>query len=399
MDKKIPFSNLPDCTVVIVAAGKGTRFGGETPKQFVSIHGKALLRHTIERFVKLPCVKSIQVVIHPDYLNEYEIAVQGLSKILPVVYGGNTRQESVRNALNSLTLDDNSLVLVHDAARPLFSEISLFNLLESLTKCQAATLALPVHETLRKGHDNKLGEIVSRDGLYSIQTPQGFHFGILKAAHNKQKNIEFTDDTSLVSSLDIAVEIVMGNRDNIKITTPEDIMFAERLMPHPSPITVTGIGFDVHAFGDVSTHIRIGGIDIPYTHKLKGHSDADVLLHAITDALYGTIADGDIGSHFPPSDDTYKGQDSSYFLIKALEAVQKNGGKLVHIDSVIMCEAPKIGPYREAIQHRLSALTGLKISRIGVKATTTEELGFTGRREGIAAQAIVSVQFSDQDEE
>ena len=221
---------------------------------------------------------------------------------------------------------------------------------------------------------------------------------MIQKAHERFKGQNFTDDTGLVSEMGIAVKIVQGSPFNIKITMPEDMIMAERnLAPRPR-VPRTGIGFDVHAFGDASPSIRIGGIDIPHTHKLKGHSDADVLLHAITDALYGAIADGDIGSHFPPSNPAYKGKDSSFFLEEAVKAVKSKDGKIIHIDSVIMCEAPKIGPHRELIQHRIADMIGLSPSRVSIKATTTEELGFTGRREGIAAQAIVTVMLPDGDE-
>ncbi len=398
MNKNSTLSPPPSCTVIIVAAGNGSRFGNSIPKQYHKIYGKTVLRHTIDGFLSNPLITHIQVVISKDFQDFYEDSVAGLSRLHPVVYGGTTRQESVFNALSSLSLNEHDIVLIHDAARPCFSQKSLTALIDCLQDHQAASLGLPIADTLRKTENGVFKNIIDRNQIYAMQTPQGFHFGMIQKAHERFKGQNFTDDTGLVSEMGIAVKIVQGSPFNIKITMPEDMIMAERnLAPRPR-VPRTGIGFDVHAFGDSSPSIRIGGIDIPHTHKLKGHSDADVLLHAITDALYGAIADGDIGSHFPPSNPAYKGKDSSFFLEEAVKAVKSKDGKIIHIDSVIMCEAPKIGPHRELIQHRIAYMIGLSPSRVSIKATTTEELGFTGRREGIAAQAIVTVMLPDGDE-
>lgn len=398
MSEITPLSNTPSCTVIIVAGGSGTRFGDSLPKQYHKIHGQPVLRHTVQAFSSHPAVKQIQVVIGEGFEDLYNQAVSGIAKLLPVVTGGATRQASVYNALAALTLNTHDIVLIHDAARPCVNATSVDDLLTTLKTHPAATLAMPVNDTLRKSDDNHLGEVVSRDGLYAMQTPQGFHFDMIKSAHDKFKTQNFTDDTSLVSADGVSVSIVTGTRENIKITTPEDLMTATKYLAPSTPlIPRTGLGFDVHAFGDAAPTIRIGGIDIAHTHKLKGHSDADVLLHAITDALYGTISDGDIGSHFPPSNNEYKGKDSAFFLEEAVKAVLAKGGKIVHIDSVIMCEAPKIGPHRDAMQKRVAEIIGIAPSRVSIKATTTEELGFTGRREGIAAQAIVTILLPDGD--
>jgi 2-C-methyl-D-erythritol 4-phosphate cytidylyltransferase/2-C-methyl-D-erythritol 2,4-cyclodiphosphate synthase len=402
MSENTPFSNapvsIPTCTVIIVAAGSGARFGDSLPKQYHKIHGLPVLRHTVQAFATHPDVTYIQVVIAEGFEDLYQDAVKGIGKMLPPVIGGSTRQESVYNALAHLSLNADDIIMIHDAARPCVTSKSIDDILNSLKTYSAASLAIQVSDTLRKSDKGEFTDIVSRDALYAMQTPQGFHFDIIKAAHIAFKNRNFTDDTALATAMDVPVQIVIGNRKNIKITTPEDIMLAEKYLSPAPLIPRTGLGFDVHAFGDAAPSIRIGGVDIPHTHKLKGHSDADVLLHAITDALYGTIADGDIGSHFPPNNPEYKGKDSAFFLEDAVNAVNAKGGRIVHIDSVIMCEAPKIGPHRTAIQKRVAEIVGITPTRVSIKATTTEELGFTGRREGIAAQAIVTVLLSDEAE-
>jgi 2-C-methyl-D-erythritol 4-phosphate cytidylyltransferase/2-C-methyl-D-erythritol 2,4-cyclodiphosphate synthase len=399
MSEITPFSNASSCTVIIVAGGSGTRFDDMLPKQYHKIHGIPVLRHTIQKFSDHPAVQQIQVVIAEGFEDLYNQAVSGIEKLLPPVIGGTTRQASVYNALSALSLAVHDIVLIHDAARPCVDVKSIDAILDVLKTHPAASLATAVSDTLRNSDKAEFTDVVNRDGLYAMQTPQGFHFGIIQTAHEQFKRQNFTDDTSLVTEMNIPVSIVIGTRENIKITTPEDIMIAAKYLSRPTQLVWrTGLGFDVHAFGDAADMIRIGGVDIPHTHKLKGHSDADVLLHAITDALYGTIADGDIGSHFPPSNPAYKGKDSAFFLEEAVKAVCTKGGRIVHIDSVIMCEAPKIGPHRASIQNRVASIIGIAPSRVSIKATTTEELGFTGRREGIAAQAIVTVLLPDEDD-
>lgn len=396
MDKNNPSFLPPNCTVIIVAGGTGARFGKDTPKQYLSIHGKTILNHTISAFANHPAVNNILVVIGNDHDDLYKKSVSKHSKLLSPVYGGQTRQESVYQALQTLSLADNEIVLIHDAARPCVSIELIDNILMALKTHQAASLGVQMTDTLRKTDSQEYQSIIDRQNVYAMQTPQGFYFGLIKSAHEKFKGQNFTDDTALATEIGIPVSIVNGDRMNIKITTPEDMMIAEKYLAEPVLIPRTGIGFDVHAFGEESSSIRIGGVDIPHTHKLKGHSDADVLLHAITDALYGVIADGDIGHHFPPNNPDYKDVDSTYFLQEALEAVQNKGGKIIHVDSVVMCEAPKIGPHRAAIQTRVADILCIAPSRVSIKATTTEELGFTGRREGIAAQAIVTVILPDE---
>lgn len=396
MDKNNPSFPASNCTVIIVAGGIGARLGADTPKQYLSIHGKPILYHTISAFATHPHVQQILVVIGKGHDDLYQKSVIGLSKLLPPIYGGETRQMSVYHALETLSLAKDDIVLIHDAARPCIDHQSIDDILDVLKNNQAASLGVQVSDTLRKTDGKEYQTVIDRQNVYAMQTPQGFHFDVIKAAHEKFKGQNFSDDTALVTEMGIPVLIVKGDRMNLKITTSEDMMIAEKYLAPPILIPRTGIGFDVHAFGETASSIRIGGVDIPHTHKLKGHSDADVLLHAMTDALYGVIADGDIGHHFPPNNPDLKGQDSAYFLQEAARAIWRKGGKIIHVDSVIMCEAPKIGPHRVAIQERVADILCISPTRVSIKATTTEELGFIGRREGIAAQAVVTVMLPDE---
>lgn len=378
--------------VIIVAGGTGTRFNADLPKQYAKIGKKTILRHTLDVFLSCPNLLAIQVVINETHGDLYSESIAGLS-ILPPATGGNTRQQSVFNGLASLKLNPDDIVLIHDAARPCLTPDYIQKLVDAVATHRAATLICPVSDTLRRHDENYLHEIVDRNGLVTVQTPQGFRYGDIMTAHQKHARGNFTDDTTLASAAGLPVAFVTGPRTNIKITHAEDIMLAEKLLTSSYPVPRTATGFDVHAFGDAASHIRIGGIDIPHTHKLAGHSDADVVLHAITDALYGLIADGDIGSHFPPGNNDYKGMDSAVFLKAAMEAVIAQGGRVTHIDTTVICESPKIGPHRDIIRTRIAAICDLDVKQISVKATTTEQLGFTGRREGIAAQAIVTGLF------
>lgn len=391
-------SKKPIIVCLIVAAGSGSRMGADTPKQYMRLHGKMVLRHTIDAFLRanLP----VQCVISAEHDMLYQQAVDGLD-ILPPVMGGATRQESVYNGLKVLDQGIKpDYVLIHDAARPCITSQDINNIIHKLENgIHAVTAATTVSETLRKLTDDHLADIVERDDTWLIQTPQAFSFKTILAAHDKAKTDNFvgTDDTSVASYAGTDVAIVPCGRHNIKITTQDDLIMASALLA-PAMETRVGNGFDVHAFDDEpATHIRLCGIDIPYNRSLKGHSDADVGLHTITDAIFGAMADGDIGTHFPPSEATWKNMDSHVFLDKAVDNLKKRGGKLVHIDLTFMCEKPKIGKHREEIVNHLSAYLNLSTSRISVKATTTEKLGFTGREEGIAAQAVVTIQLPADD--
>lgn len=380
--------------VIIPAAGSGQRMGGGIPKQYRKLGGKAVLRHTIEKFLCVPGLRTLRVVISPEHETLYHDAVAGLS-LDPPVHGGKTRKESVYKGLQSIPDNRDSVhVLVHDAARPLITREEIETVLMMLETKEAATLAAPMANTLRREN----GETVDRDGLWSIQTPQGFRRNLLNKAHVAlQDNDKFTDDAGMVEALGHTVELVRGSRMNFKITTEDDFIMAEKLLTADFE-TRMGSGYDVHAFDPVPARlIRLGGIDIAHERKLLGHSDADVVLHALTDALLGTISAGDIGAIFPPSDPQWKGADSEIFLKEAAARVAAEGGAITHCDITILCEAPKIGPHRAAMQARIANILALSPSRVSIKATTTEGLGFTGRKEGIAAQAVCTVRLPVKD--
>lgn len=380
--------------VLIPAAGTGARTGLSMPKQYRRVGGKMILRHTIEKFLGIQGLKSIRVIIDPEHAQWYSEAVQGMS-LSPPVLGARTRKQSVYNGLASFTTSEqNDLVLIHDAARPFVTAEAIEALLDTMKKSIAATLAAPVADTLVDKDYNRY----DRDRISAVQTPQAFRIGMLKKAHEFYRNDDrFTDDAGLIAAIGEHVTLVAGSRDNFKITTNEDVVMAERLLL-PRRETRTGFGYDVHAFDPApATHTRLGGVDIPHNRKLLGHSDADVALHALTDALLGTIGSGDIGQLFPPSDPQWKGADSEIFLREAVRRVRARDGVIVNADITLIAEAPKIGPHREAMQARIAAMLGIETNRVGIKATTAERLGFVGREEGIVAHAIASISFPEKD--
>lgn len=384
----------PNFHVLIPAAGNGARTGLAIPKQYKRVGGKMILRHTIEKFMDLQGLKSLRVIIDPEHVEYYRQAVQGLD-LPPPVLGSRTRKQSVYNGLSVFGPQEyEDLVLIHDAARPFISVKSIYTLLETMAQSVAATLAAPIADTLVDRDYNRL----DRDKISAVQTPQAFRLGLLKKAHEFFRNDDrFTDDAGLIAALGENVTLVPGSHDNFKITTSEDMIMAERLLA-PRMETRTGFGYDVHAFDTApASVIRLGGIDIPHDRKLLGHSDADVLLHAITDAILGTIGEGDIGQLFPPSDITWKGADSEIFIREALRRLRSRGGQITHCDLTLVAESPKIGPHRARMVDRLCYLLALDPSRIGLKATTSEGLGFTGRKEGIVAHALVTVQLPLED--
>lgn len=386
--------------VVIAAAGNGQRFGANIPKQYTKIAGKTVLRHTVDNVLKWPGLVSLHVIIDPKHAQWYHDAILGLDLPVPI-HGGSDRKSSVNKALQALPdIKDDNIILVHDAARPCVQWRDVEALLAALGKDEgrAATLATPVTDTLRHVETQ---DIIDRSGLWSIQTPQGFYFSDLKKAHlNARADIEYTDDTSLVSAFGIEVKLIEGSPSNIKITTKDDLTMAHALLSQQIE-TRTGLGFDVHAFDADNTNpsrpLVLCGVEVEHDYPLKGHSDADVGLHALTDAILGAIGDGDIGTHFPPSDDQYKNMDSAIFLKHAVELVTKREGTIQNVDLTLICEAPKIAPYQDRMKAQISTITGLSKARISVKATTTERLGFTGRGEGIAAQAIATINLKTQD--
>ncbi len=376
--------------LLIPAAGNASRMGLETPKPYLKVNGKEILRYTIEKFMNFSGLQGVSVVINEADIDLYHEAVSGLDNCRYII-GSNLRKSSVYNGLNSFSnVKDKDIILIHDAARPMVQCADIATLLDTMSKTDAATLAFPVPDTLSREN-----EVVDREGVWAIQTPQAFKFGALKAAHEQFKDDDsFTDDTGLIRALGHEVQFVTSSRQNIKITTQDDLEMVTAMMGNLTE-TRTASGYDVHAFEKEASSRKfiLGGIEIEYSLALMGHSDADVVLHAITDALLGSINEGDIGLHFPPSDMKWKDADSAVFLKEAANLIGQRGGDIKFIDVTIMAEEPKIGPHRVAMQSRIAEIIGMSPSRISIKATTTEGLGFTGRKEGIAAQALATVQL------
>ena len=386
--------SLTATTALVVAAGRGERFGAETPKQYAPLGGTAVLRHAIEAFQGHPMVDRVQCVIHGDDDALYRAAVDGLDLPAPLL-GGATRQESVRLGLEGLAALDAppARVLIHDGARPFPARQLLTDVVTGLEKASGAIPALAVHDTLKRMDGDLVRETVSRAGLFRVQTPQGFRFDDIVKAHQQFKGDELTDDAALLEKAGLEVIAVEGAESNFKITSSDDLVRAERQLSGGS-VSRTGFGFDVHRFGDeASESVRLLGIDVPHNRSLAGHSDADVGLHALTDALLGAVGDGDIGEHFPPTDARWRGTDSATFVTHALERVQAHGGAIEHVDITVVCERPKIAPHRDAMRQSVGALLGLEGNRVSVKATTTEGLGPEGRGEGISATAVVTVRM------
>lgn len=380
--------------VLIVAAGRGHRFGGETPKQYAMLAGHPVLRHCVENFQRHPAIDEILVVIHPDDRALYEQAVSGLELGAPVP-GGATRQDSVRLGLERLAEKAPGKVLIHDAARPFVPASVIEAVIGALDEDVGAIAALPVVDTLKRGHDGRIADNVARDGLWRAQTPQGFRFQEILAAHRalSMDGAEpLTDDAAVAQAAGHKVKLIEGATETFKVTTAGDLDRAEHWLAGATMETRTGSGFDVHRFG-AGDFVTLCGIEIPHDAGLQGHSDADVGLHALTDALLGALTAGDIGQHFPPSDPQWKGADSAVFLRHALAMVTARGGRFVHCDLTLICEAPKVGPHRARMQQRIAEILGCDPQRVNVKATTTERLGFTGRGEGIAAQATATIQL------
>ncbi|MGA3398045.1 MAG: bifunctional 2-C-methyl-D-erythritol 4-phosphate cytidylyltransferase/2-C-methyl-D-erythritol 2,4-cyclodiphosphate synthase [Acetobacteraceae bacterium] len=367
---------------ILVAAGSGSRFGADTPKQFLVLAGKPVIRHAAE--VLATSVSHLQPVGDAAPI---EAALAGIEH-LPTVAGGATRQDSVRAGLEALVPHAPDIVLVHDAARPLIPPGTIPALLLALEQSPGAIPAVPVADTLKRGHKGVIVATLPREGLFRAQTPQAFRFGVLLAAH--RADIQgATDDASLLEAAGEAVAIVPGADDNIKLTYPEDLARLERAMTAPL-IPRVGTGFDVHVL-EAGRPLMLCGVAVPHDKGLAGHSDADVGIHALCDAIYGALAEGDIGRHFPPSEATWKDADSARFLTHAAARIAARGGILANADVTLICERPKIAPHAEAMRARLAALLGVDPGRVSVKATTTEKLGFTGRGEGIAAQAAATV--------
>jgi 2-C-methyl-D-erythritol 4-phosphate cytidylyltransferase/2-C-methyl-D-erythritol 2,4-cyclodiphosphate synthase len=372
-----------------VAAGRGERFGAGMPKQYAGLVGRPVLRHAIEAFQAHPRIDGVRVVIGPEDRAAYDAATAGLD-LLPPVAGGASRQETVRLGLESLVELAPERVLVHDAARPLVSAAVIDRVVEALDRHPAVLPVLPVVDSLKRVAEGHVVGEAARAGLARAQTPQGFRFEAILEAHRAAKGQDYTDDTAVAAAAGLAVACVEGESRNIKLTLPEDHAMAEALLTAPGPRWRTGLGFDVHAFA-AGRPLILCGVQIPHERGLAGHSDADVAFHAVTDAILGTIGAGDIGTHFPPSDPRWRDADSARFLRHAANLLALRGGRVENVDLVIICERPKIGPHRDAMTARLAEVLDLTPDQVSIKATTSERLGFTGRGEGIAAQAVVSV--------
>jgi 2-C-methyl-D-erythritol 4-phosphate cytidylyltransferase / 2-C-methyl-D-erythritol 2,4-cyclodiphosphate synthase len=382
---------------VIVAAGRGARAHGTEgpPKQYRALGGVPVLAHSLRVLTQHPDIDGVEVVIHGDDRPLYEAAARPYAaRLLDAVPGGATRQNSVRLGLEALGARAPDRVLIHDAARPFLTRDLVSRLLAALDATPAAIAAERVADTLKRAaSDGTIRDTVDRANLWRAQTPQAFRFEQILSAHRQAAEAgkaDFTDDAGLAEWAGLAVKLVPSASHNMKLTTAEDFALAERLLS-PSPLEPrTGSGFDVHAFtsGD---HVWLCGTKIAHTHTLLGHSDADVGLHAITDAILGAIGDGDIGQHFPPSDPQWRGAPSRLFLEDAAARVRKLGGRIANVDVTILCETPKVGPHRTEMRQAIAAILQIDVARVGVKATTTEGLGFVGRREGIAALASATV--------
>ncbi|MGB5092910.1 MAG: bifunctional 2-C-methyl-D-erythritol 4-phosphate cytidylyltransferase/2-C-methyl-D-erythritol 2,4-cyclodiphosphate synthase [Parvibaculum sp.] len=377
---------------LIVAAGRGTRAGPGGPKQYRQISGQFVLQRSMMAYATHPLISHIQAVIHEEDAAGYGLAAAGVARLLPPVTGGKTRQDSVRAGLRALAPLKPDLVLIHDGARPLVDRATISRVIDALGTHIGAAAGMPVTDTIRRVEGTMAGETVPRETLWRAQTPQGFRFDDILAAHEKAVGADHTDDVAVAQAAGHHVMMVQGSENNIKITSAEDIQRAERLLGVMSE-TRTGSGFDVHRFGP-GDHIMLCGVRVPHEQGLIGHSDADAGLHALTDAILGAIGAGDIGQHFPPGDAKWRGASSDIFLAHAAALATQAGARIVHVDVTVICERPKVGPHRDAMRTRIAGILNLDVSRVSVKATTTEGLGFTGRGEGLATQALASLQFS-----
>jgi 2-C-methyl-D-erythritol 4-phosphate cytidylyltransferase/2-C-methyl-D-erythritol 2,4-cyclodiphosphate synthase len=376
-------------TALIVAAGQGLRAGGDCPKQYRTIAGKTVLAHAIDALLSHPAIDAVRVVIGDGQQEAYHAAIADRALAAPLV-GGATRRESVMAGLAAVETDH---VLIHDAARPFLPHAVIDRLLAALESAPGVIPALAVVDTLAHGGE-ALGDVVPRAGLVRVQTPQAFHTDAIRRAHAAwEDGREATDDAQIARAAGLEVAIVEGSPLLDKLTHPADFAAAERRMD-AALVSRTALGFDVHAFTE-GDHLWLGGIKVDHHRGLAGHSDADVALHALTDALLGTIGDGDIGTHFPPSDPQWRGAASHQFVTYARDRIVAAGGRIDHVDLTVICEEPKVGPHRAAIRARVAALLGVEEMKVSVKATTTERLGFTGRREGIAAQAAATVRLPE----
>lgn len=387
--------DMSGCVALILAGGRGTRLGADLPKQYLPLGDSVVLRHAVRNFVDHPGIDDVRVVIGAEDRERCDSALAGLDLLEPVT-GGSSRQESARLGLESLVSISPERVLIHDAARPFADAGTIARTLAALETHPAALPALPVSDTLKRERsgdgDRMIAETVERTGLWRAQTPQGFRFTEILAAHRAAAGLALTDDAAVAEQAGLDVALVSGNEENVKITTEEDLDRARRRLEGRRADLRTGTGFDVHKFGEGDA-VTLCGVEIPHDRALAGHSDADVGMHAITDALLGAIAEGDIGIHFPPSDPRWRGEPSQTFLCHAAELVRRRGGSIVNLDLTLICERPRIAPHRESMIRRIAETLGIEPGQVSIKATTTEGLGFTGRGEGIAAQAVATVRI------
>jgi 2-C-methyl-D-erythritol 4-phosphate cytidylyltransferase/2-C-methyl-D-erythritol 2,4-cyclodiphosphate synthase len=377
---------------LIVAAGKGVRAGDGPPKQYRAVGGRPVLTRTIARFLAAPEIDRIVVCINPGHRDLFDAAVAPLDPAKPLiaVTGGSERAESVRLGLEALAADPPAKVLIHDAARPFVSGRVIAEIVAALDAFEGACASIPIVDTLRRAEDGLCGELIPREGAWRAHTPQGFRFPEILAAHRAHPDPRAPDDAEVARLAGLRVAIVESEADNFKITRPGDFRRAERQVradeaPAPQEVRM-GTGFDVHRFGE-GDHVMLCGVRVAHDRGVIAHSDGDVALHALTDAVLGAVALGDIGRWFPPSDPQWKGASSDRFLAHAVGLARELGFRITSLDVTILCERPKIAPHAEAMRARVAAIAGVALGRVNVKAGTTEGLGFTGRREGVAAQA------------
>lgn len=378
---------------LIVAAGRGQRAGGGVPKQYQQLGDYPVLEWSITAF--LGSVEKIALIVHPDDKIYYApLTDKYKAFLLPVIFGGDTRQDSVARGLAALAEESPDIVLIHDAARPFATNILVQRMIDALQAGDAAIPALPITDSLKRvDASRQVVSNISRDELWRAQTPQAFRFDLIYAAHRQFMGQAMTDDASLIEAMGKTVTVILGEERNFKITTEADFDMAKRMLEAEMETRI-GQGFDVHAFSqDINRPLWLGGLKLAEKGGLEGHSDADVALHALTDALLGALGLGDIGQHFPPSDSQWKNVPSERFLSHAFALLLSEGGRIINADLTIICESPKIGPYRDEMRNRIADILGIEAQRVNVKATTTEKLGFTGRSEGIAAQAVVSIKL------
>lgn len=387
----------PRVTAIVVAAGRGLRYGGPLPKQWLSCAGKPLLCHTLEALAASGALSTITVVIHPDDADLYAAVVKKLTPstaalLTAPTHGGATRQQSVRRGLEAQVLLEPEIVLIHDGARPFVSPELVVRAIDAAGRYGAAVPATPLTDTVKQIEAGQIIGSPDRARLRAVQTPQAFSFELALQSHRAAASVDLTDDAAVVAEVGHAVFVFDGDVDNFKVTTMRDLHEAEARLSLRGMETRVGQGYDVHAFapGDA---VWLGGLKIPHNRRLEGHSDADVVLHALADAIYGALGDGDIGAHFPPSDAKWRGAESHIFLAHAASRVRSRDGAIAHLDVTLICEEPKVGPHRAAMRARIAEIAGVTLDRVAVKATTSEGLGFTGRREGIACMALATVRL------